>query len=77
MSEKRIRRVWTRRQLLEQVAADPTETTMLRVAISPKLLLLLMDWQRERRGETCELVMAEGDPTLCELRFFYRDEEEE
>lgn len=71
------RRVWTRKELLEAVIADPQEKTMLKVAISPKLLLLLMDYQLERRGESCELIMAYGDPMACELKFFFKDEVED
>jgi len=71
-----VRRVWTRKELIEAAIADPQESVMLRVAISPKALLMLMDWQYERRGEVCELIMAYGDPMACELKFFFRDDEE-
>jgi hypothetical protein len=74
MPDNPVRRVWTRAELLDAAIADPQEQIMMKVAISPKLLLMLMDWQLERRGESCELVMAYGDPMACELRFFFRDE---
>ena len=68
-------RVWTRRELEEAAANDPNERTMLRVAISPKLLLLLMEYQERDGRERVELMSAYGDPLNCELRFFKRDAE--
>ena len=67
-------RVWTRRELKEAAENDPNERSMLRVAISPKLLLLLMDFQEENGGNRVELMSAYGDPLNCELRFYRRDE---
>lgn len=71
-----VRQVWTRQQLLAMANADPREQMMLRVAISPKLLLLLMDYQQQRRDESCEIILAYGDPGAVELRFFYREDED-
>jgi len=71
-----VRQVWTRLELVAMARADPQERMALRVAISPKLLLLLMDYQQQRRDESCEIVMAHGDPGAVELRFFYREDED-
>lgn len=67
-------RVWTRRELEEAALGDPNERSMLKVSISPKLLLLLMDFQEENGGNRVELMSAYGDPLNCELRFFHRDD---
>lgn len=69
-------RVWARSELEALEEGDRPEgheTLMLRVAVSPKLLLLLMDYQSDREGEDVEVVSAHGDPMAVELRFFKRD----
>lgn len=66
-------RVWTRREIEEAAAIQPEGRTMLRLSISPKLLLLLIDYQSERTGEQVELLSAYGNPDNIELRFFRRD----
>ena len=71
--EERVRKVWTRQELVDMVLADPAERTRFRVLISPKLLLLMMDYQQARRDESCELVMVYGDPNAVDLKFFYAD----
>ena len=65
-------RVWTRKELEEAAAVEPEGRTMLYVSISPKLLLMLIDWQERVGGERVELLSAYGDPLKCELRFFKR-----
>lgn len=65
-------RVWTRKELEDAAAIEPEGRVMLRVAVSPKLLLMLIEWQ-EQKGERVEMVSAYGDPLNCELRFFKRD----
>jgi hypothetical protein len=67
-------RVWTRKEIEEAAAVEPEGRTMLRVAISPKLLLMLIDWFDERSGERTEILSAYGNPEACELRWFRRDE---
>lgn len=66
-------RTWTRPELEAAAAHDPNERTMLRVPITPKLLLLLIDYASQK-GERVEMVSAYGEPDACELRFFRRDE---
>ena len=66
-------RVWTRKELEEAAAIEPEGRTMLRVAISPKLLLLLCEWQEKNGDERIEILSAYGDPESVELRFFRRD----
>lgn len=67
-------RVWTRKELEEAAAIAPEGRTMLRVAISPRLLLLLIEWQEDQGSDRIEMLSAYGDPDRCELRFFKRDE---
>lgn len=67
-------RTWTRRELEETAAHDPNERTMLRVAISPRLLLLLIEYQEANGSQRVEMLSAYGEPDACELRFFKRDE---
>ena len=66
-------RTWTRNELEGAAEYDPNERTMLRVAISPKLLLMLVELM-STKGERVEMLSAYGDPDACELRFFRRDE---
>lgn len=65
-------RVWTRRELEEAAAVEPEGRTMIRVAVSPRLLLHLIEFV-EQKGERVEMLSAYGDPDRCELRFFRRD----
>ena len=65
-------RVWTRKELEEAAAIEPEGRTMLKVAVSPKLLLMLIEFQ-EQKGERVEMLSLYGDPDHCELRFFRRD----
>lgn len=68
-------RAWTRAELEEIVGWDKPEgtRTMFRVRVSPKLLLLLMEYQTAHRNERCELIGVSGDPLDVELKFYFRD----
>lgn len=66
-------RIWTRKELEQAALDDPNERSMLKVSISPGLLLLLMDYQSQRGGRV-ELMSAYGDPANCEFRFYRADE---
>ena len=66
-------RVWTRSELEQAAENDPNERSMLRLAISPRLLLLLLEYQEANGADRCELLSAYGDPERCEVRFFRRD----
>jgi hypothetical protein len=66
-------RVWTRAELEKAVEQDPNERSMLRVSISPRLLLLLLEYQEDKGADRCEMLSAYGDPERVELRFFRRD----
>lgn len=67
-------RVWTRKELEEAAAIEPEGRTLLRVAVSPRFLLSVIDFV-EQKGTRVEVLSAIGDPDRCELRFFRRDEE--
>ena len=66
-------RVWSRKELEEAAAVEPEGRTMLRMAISPRALLAVIDWYESRGDERVEVLSAYGDPDRCELRFFKRD----
>lgn len=68
-------RVWSRAELSEVVAGDVPEGThgMFRVSISPKLLVVIMDYVESLGSERVELIHAIGDPMAAELRFYKRD----
>lgn len=66
-------RIWTRRELEESVRNDPNERTMLRLLVSPAVLLGLMDFL-STHGDRVEMLSAYGDPERCELKVYRRDE---
>lgn len=68
-------KVWRREELVDIVSWDKPEASrvMFRVGVSPKLLLLLMEYQEEHRDERCELVGVSGDPLDVTMKFYYRD----
>lgn len=68
-------RMWTRSELEEIVGWDKPEGTraMFNVRVSPKLLLLLMEYQTAHRNERCELIQVSGDPLDVTLKFYFRD----
>lgn len=65
-------RLWTRPELEEAAALEPEGRTMLYAALTPLLILRLVEFV-EQKGERVEMVSAYGDPSRCELRFFRRD----
>lgn len=66
-------RVWTRHELEEAARLDqPEGLSMLKVGVSPRLMLLLIDYQSQR-GQRVEMVSAVGDPRDVELRFYRSD----
>lgn len=66
-------RVWTRKELEDAAAVEPEGRTMLRVAVTPRLLLRVIEWTEAQGAERCEVLSAYGNPEACEVRFFRRD----
>lgn len=71
-------RVWTRAELEEVERGDRPEGLigMLKVAVSAKFLLLLMDYAGDR-GDRVEAVKGYGDPKSLDLKFYKRDSTED
>lgn len=66
-------RVWRRSEIEEAAAEEPEGRTMLRCLISPRMLLMLIEYQEAKGSDRIEMLSAYGDPLGCELRFFKSD----
>lgn len=69
----RLPHVWTRAELEALVEADQPEGSLpLSMAMSPRLILTLIDFASQRDGRV-EMVSLAGDPRNVTLRFYRRD----